>query len=217
MVSRAGAQHAKDGERSRQENPPPFISVTFLTQAPIYRRFLGQRRDTKSIGGLDPTQNFGFAGSLMRRFCFLIGVACLSTVIALSAGGQHVGTEAKEKRDEALAKRSGPVHAYTPSDDPYDHMPAIVLHNGGAMDLVGLTVVGSNNGEDDPFLTEALWVEDEQGEVVYFHEGATKGGFALADYLRRPGCVLTAYNLDSSGLWIGPPFEVPQEKLKDEL
>lgn len=151
---------------------------------------------------------------------FWLGVG-LSTVRAQGAsyGGQHVGAAAKQLRDQLLENQSGPEHDYNPEDQntesTYDHMPLLELHPSGAMDLISIEVVGSGNGETNPFETQAIWVEDEDGDVVYLHEGATRGGFAVPEHLF--GSVLTGYNLDSRGLWLGPPLEVPLRDEKDEL
>lgn len=134
-----------------------------------------------------------------------------------SFGGQHVGERAKELRDQLLAEHDGPVHNYNPEEhdthSSYDHMPRLVLHPSGQMDVISVTVVGTDDGQSNPYGTKAIWVEDEGGTVLYLHEGETKGGFAVPDHLL--GSVLTGYNLDDSGLWHGPPLEVPPHK--DEL
>ena len=83
------------------------------------------------------------------------------------------------------------------------------------MDVISIEVVGSDKGQNNPFGSRAIWVEDEDGKVVYLHEDATRGGFAVPEHLL--GSVLTGYNLDSSGLWLGPPLEVPLKDDKDEL
>jgi hypothetical protein len=154
----------------------------------------------------------------MLLFLLGVGISAASAQGA-SYGAQHVGAPAKELRDKFLEEQSGPVHKYNPETQDtastYEHMPLLELHPSGEMDVISIEVVGSDKGQNNPFGSRAIWVEDEDGKVVYLHEDATRGGFAVPEHLL--GSVLTGYNLDSSGLWLGPPLEVPLKDDKDEL
>ena len=133
---------------------------------------------------------------------------------------QHVGAPAQEKRDEILKSRSdAPRKEYTAGKE-YNHLPVIKFHHGGAMDLCSVSVVGTTRGQPDPYQTEALWVEDQKGEVVYLQEDGVHGGFAVATHLKVPGTQLTPMSVDEDGIWVGETLSVPKSvppPTKEEL
>ena len=145
----------------------------------------------------------------MSRF---IGITLLALAALVDAQGgqQHVGDSARKKRDEVLKSREDVQRReYDASKGSYDHLPVLKFHHGGQMDLASLTVVGTKRHEPDPYGTEALWVEDEKGKVVFLQEEGVHGGFAVAPHLKLPGVKLTTYNLDDEGLWVGATVDVP--------
>lgn len=142
-----------------------------------------------------------------------------AATVSAQGGQQHVGETAKKKRDAVLQGSTDAMrHEFDASKGDYDHLPKLKFHHGGEMDLASLSVVGTKRGEPCPFGTEALWVEDQKGTVVFLQEDGVHGGFAVAPHLKLAGVTLTPYALDDKGIWVGETVNVPQKvEPKEEL